>query len=70
MILSLQKNFSFITGISEEAFHFQKLLQVTRILDFQLFAFSYSCLWAECIAHQGHCRRFDRHPMLQLSLNM
>ena len=50
MILS---QFSFITGI--EAFHFQKLLQVTRILDFQLFASSYSCLWAECIAHQAHC---------------
>ena len=49
MIVSLQKNFSFITGISEKAFHFPKSLQVTRILDFQVFASCYSCLWAESI---------------------
>ena len=61
--------FSIITGISEKAFNFPKLLQVTKVLDVQWFASSY-CVWVESIDRHARCRQFDRHPMLQLSLNV
>ena len=65
-----RKPFSFITGISQKAFHFPNSLQMTRILDVQCFASSSSGVWAESIDLQARCWEFDRHPMLQLSLNM
>ena len=44
-----------MTGISEKVFDFPKLLQVTKSLDVQWFASSYSCVWAKSIDRQARC---------------
>ena len=60
MILILEKYFSIITGISEKAFDFPKVLQVTIILHVQWFASSNNINNSELDLHNCNNTAFEK----------